>query len=278
MSDGSRADLSDDAWITWTIENLSTIADLAASGPETPIPACDGWRMEDLLTHVGRLYAGWYQYNLTRAPGEEDSAPAKQSAPPLPDSHTERISYLRDAARAWEDRVRASDLDRPVWGLVLAVKPARFWLRRAASESAIHRWDGEDALGRATTMSPERGAASVDETIDGLWPAMIRSSDNPKLVNLRALERVRTSPMRLPPLPSDPIGIRAVDAGRSWRVQIVDRDVDVRRDCVLPDTIVSGSGHELCLWFWNRIPVDRMDVIGDRGRAAALNISALAAP
>jgi hypothetical protein len=271
--------ITDAEMVEWTLGSLEAIAAAAERTGEVPVPSCPLWTMSDLVAHVGRLYSGWYRYNLTREPGNNDSLTAKDSAEPLPDKRLEfLVPYLRRAATGWAETVAARDLDRPVWALILGTEPARFWLRRAVSESAIHRWDAESTAGAIVPTPARQAAMSIDETLTGLWPATIRSSDHPELVDLRALERRRTEPMRLPPLPNEPISYLAVDSSRSWNIQVVDRTLMVERDGPLASARLVGAGHDIHLYMWGRATTSQLVVQGDSALLDALNITALAAP
>ena len=42
----------------------------------------------------------------------------------------------------------------------------RFWPRRMAIETALHRWDGQDAHGRTTAIDAELASDGMDEVLD----------------------------------------------------------------------------------------------------------------
>lgn len=276
ISDGANG-LSDDQWIDWTLESAQAIAEAAGAGSARPVPSCDWWTMTDLVEHIGRLLNGWYPHNLTREPGDHDSLRAKQSAPPVPEDHRGRIDYLLSGAKRYADVARRTDRDASVWTIGIT-GPARFWVVRAACETAIHRYDAEHAVESVEPMSPTRGAASVDEMLRGLWMRYIWSSEHPNDRDLRALERKRTTPMILPAFPRTPIGIRASDSGATWLVQQCFGRLEVVPDTDLPMTTITGTGFELSLWLHGRRETRSFSVTGSIELLDAWNLGVHANP
>ena len=211
MSQGNAANtdsplLSDEALLDWIEESAEVFAAVAANAtPTTPIPACEGWTMADLLTHVAPWYSGWYPYNLQHPADDGDLMAAAMSSPPMPDDHAERIAYLRDACAGFTALARQVDLDAPVWAFWTA-QPARFWVKRAATELAIHTWDAQDATGDPDRIDPDRAAASIDESLRGLWPGLV------------AIGHHGLFPDGGPAVPDTPAGFLATDTGNQWRV------------------------------------------------------------
>jgi hypothetical protein len=66
-----------------------------------------------------------------------DFVAAAMSAPPMRGDLAGRIAYLREASTGFARLVESPDLDAPVW-MFGSVGPARFWLLRAATETAVH--------------------------------------------------------------------------------------------------------------------------------------------
>ncbi len=233
--------------LDWTTANYEAIAAAAESGPDTAIPSCPGWTMSDLLSHASDTINGWFAYNVAREPDDVRFGSGWRSAPPEPEGWAERVAHLREGTRRFADIVHTTDLDRAVWTFCLPHGRARFWLNRAATESAIHRWDAEGAIGAPTQQMPaELAARSVDETIRGIWRwAYLETAgggDHPLLGAIKI------------PAPPAPLGIHAMDSGARWLLQAdpTDRTYSVISDGAMPETVVSGDGHELVLFLWGR--------------------------
>jgi hypothetical protein len=208
--------------------------------------------MTDLLGHVAPFYSGWYSYNLRHAPGESDFLGAMQSASPLPDRFADRVGYLRESCDAFASLARQVDLDAPVWAF-WTTQPARFWLKRAATELAIHAWDAEAAVGEPGRFSPDRAATSIDESLRSAWLLVIE------------LGRHGFFP-DAPAPPGTPAGFAATDSDHRWRIGTVDGAIEVDETADLPADVGSGSGHDVLLFLTGRAAHGQgtVKVTGDR--------------
>lgn len=119
-----------------------------------------------------------------------------------------------------------------VWTPTRAPAPPAFWRRRMLSESILHRWDAEWALG--SQWSPENGL--VEEVIDEFLASRLAS----------------------PAAPAAAEGV-TLDVGTAhWSV------------AVPGDTIVHADPVDLWLWLNRRADARRLDVSGDAAPVAAL--------
>jgi uncharacterized protein (TIGR03083 family) len=251
--------VADSDVLVWIAESVERTADVAGRvGPDVEITGCPGWTMADLVAHVAPTLHGWYAYNLTRSVDEHDSAAAFASAPPTPTGHDDRIHYLREGGAAFLARASEVDLDAPTWGFGSAA-PARLWLLRAATEMAVHCWDAELAANDVQRVTPDRAATAVEETMRYMYPALVH-------LGAVAPERFRTHVV-----PMDPIGVRIADAGTSIRLANDDGEIVVTLTTALPATVVTGAGHDVMLYQWGRIPIDQVNVSGDRELVEAWN-------
>jgi uncharacterized protein (TIGR03083 family) len=81
--------------------------------------------------------------------------------------------------------VQAAGSD-PVWAFG-EMRPASFWARRMAHETAVHRADAEIAVGRTPDLAPELAADAIDERLGMLSGAI----DVPRPDPTRALTHCR---------------------------------------------------------------------------------------
>lgn len=253
--------MGDEELIAWVAESAAALATAAEAGADVAIPSCPGWTMSDLVAHVAPLFAGWYPHHLQSAPDEGSIKAALAAAPPLPEAHDERVSYLRDGAAGFVALASSMDLDQPSWAF-FAAAPARFWVLRTATESWIHRWDAEGAMGPAPTLDSDRAAVSVAETMDGMWGGIVRMSEHTDLVPAFTGQ------------PTRPVGFHAIDSGRSWRVSAGPQGPAVVEADDLPCTVASGTGHDLVHYFWGRHGLSALDVDGDRNLVESWNLVA----
>jgi hypothetical protein len=66
----------------------------------------------------------------------------------------------------------AVDDDAPVWNFSAYPDVGRFWPRRQAQETAVHRWDAQRAVGEPEPIEPGLAADGIDELLE-VWGTMI---------------------------------------------------------------------------------------------------------
>lgn len=251
--------LSDSELLDWIDESAEIVANIAGeTNRDTPIPACEGWTMAHLVSHLAPFYSGWFRYNLRHPIGDGDVIASVTSAPPLPDDHVDRVAYFRDACAGFTSLARQIDLDAPVWAF-WTTQPARFWVKRAATELAVHTWDAQDAIGDPDPVRPDRAATSIDESLRGVWPGVI------------AIGHHLLPPDDRPVVPDSPAGFVAVDTGHRWRVDPTGEGLDVTTD-ELPATVASGSAHDVMMHLYGRDTGSAFGIVGERAAVDAWRI------
>jgi uncharacterized protein (TIGR03083 family) len=144
-----------------TLAGIASGQDLTAQ-----VPTCPGWTLRQLITHVGRAHRWAAAIIATRA---AEPVPFREVPDGrLPDDPGARPGWLRDGAARLADTVRAGD--GPVW-THLGPGPASYWARRMAHETAVHRADGEIAVGVRPVIDPVIAADGIAEWL-GFLPAM----------------------------------------------------------------------------------------------------------
>lgn len=251
MIDGPIID--DGELLTWIEEIGERIAELAERiGPDAEIVGCPGWRVDDLVGHVGPLWEGWYGPNLTLAHAEGAAGLPRIDPPtPVPEAFDQRIAYLRNASSAYVDTARTADLGLAIWAWDREV-PARYWVERIATELAVHQWDLERIVGEVRRVTGARGALAVEEHNAGMLNMLIWAHDR------------FGGRFHHPPIPDEPIGIDVLDADVSWVLSADGIDTSLTRSSELPPTVVRGEGHDLMLHFYGRVPLAALDSTGDR--------------
>ncbi|HTK64073.1 MAG TPA: maleylpyruvate isomerase N-terminal domain-containing protein [Pseudonocardia sp.] len=257
--------MTEEEVISWVGEEAERIASIGESYPaETLVPSCPGWTLGDLIEHVAPLLGGWYSYNLTPRPGKFDMITSHVSGYPVPEAYHDRIGHLRGSVVAFHDAARAADLESVV-EVFGSTARARFWLRRAATEFAVHRWDAECAGPGPTPLSAQRAGESLDETLREFWPAVA------------AFEWPAGSPLHsdfVPP--AEHIGVRAVDSSRSWRLFRHAGEMAAVETDDLPETVLEGTGSDLVLYVWGRQDAGRLRVHGSLDLIRSWNVAAQA--
>ena len=139
---------------TATLASIIDGADLTRS-----VPTCPDWTLRQLATHVGRAHRWAGEIVATRS---AEFIPFR-AVPDgrLPDDPDRHAGWLRDGADRLIDAVREAGTD-PVWAFT-GLRPASFWARRMAHETAVHRADAEIAVGRAPVIDPGIAVDGIDE-------------------------------------------------------------------------------------------------------------------
>jgi uncharacterized protein (TIGR03083 family) len=157
------------------------------AGPDLPIATCPGWRMYDLVAHLGGVHATILQAVAGESPKFERPS-----------------GSWTDVLERW-DHVFAALLGRLTDG-----DPAlRPWARRTAHETAIHRLDADSAVKDLPTLvyDTEFAADGIDEFL-GLLPA--RPSPVAGTLLYHAADAGRAWQVRLevgqPPVTTEPSG------------------------------------------------------------------------
>jgi uncharacterized protein (TIGR03083 family) len=225
---------------TETLAGLIHGADLTRQ-----VPTCPDWTLRQLATHVGRAHRWAAEIVSTRS---AEFIPFRQVPDGrIPDDPALHAPWLRAGAARIIDVVREAG-DDPVWTFD-GPRPATFWARRMAHETAMHRADAQITVGREPEFGPVLAADGIDE-----W--------------LGSMSGIGESDPRVDALPD----------GAVLHVHVTDEGVDgewlVRRDggslIVEPghgkgDVAVRGPAGRLLLVLLRRVPPDdpQVEVLGD---------------
>ena len=100
------------------------------------VPGCGDWTLRDLPNHRGDIHR-WARAQVLGAPDGGHRAPARRA---------ELVGWFREGADDLRATLDAVDPDTPC--ATLADPPAaRFWMRRQAHETSLHRGDAECSQG-----------------------------------------------------------------------------------------------------------------------------------
>jgi uncharacterized protein (TIGR03083 family) len=161
--------------------STATLAGLIGGTDLTrPVPTCPEWTMRQLVTHVGRAHRWATAIVATRAAGPipfRDIPGGK-----LPGDQRAQAEWLNAGAAALAATVQAAG-DGQVW-THNGPGPARYWARRMAHETAVHRADGQIAVGQRPQLDPVTAADGIDEWL-GFLAAPGEGGDQPGLAGLQ---------------------------------------------------------------------------------------------
>ena len=126
---------------------------------------------------------------------------------------------------------------------VLGRRPASFVRRRVAHETAIHRWDAQNAAGHPDGFEPAVAVDGIDEMME-LWI--------PRAFNLGQFGgRGQT------------IQLEGIDGDASWLITVEADRTEWRRGHNGADVSARGRLGDLYLFVWSRLDPAELEVRGE---------------
>ena len=226
--------------------STATMAGLAGHDDLTRrVPTCPDWTLRELAIHVGRAHRWATAIVGTRS---AEFIPFR-SVPDgkFPDGAAERAAWLTDGAARLIGTVQAAGGDL-VWAFD-EMRPASFWARRMAHETAVHRADAQIAVGREPDLAPVLAADAIDEWLSGTDSATDPRAD------------------ALPP--GRVLHIHATDAALAgsgeWTLRSEAAGISLEHGHGRGDVAVRGPAARLLLVLVRRLPPDdpAVEIIGD---------------
>jgi uncharacterized protein (TIGR03083 family) len=137
-----------------------------------------------------------------------------------------------------------------VWTFT-GIRPAGFWARRMAHETAVHCADAELAVGREVAISPELGADGIDEW---LW-LLAEDPDEPP-------DQLRGEGQTLHLHATD----EGLDDAGEWLITRTPEGIAVQAGHAKADVAVRGPAAKLLLVLLRRLPPTEpgVQVLGDQ--------------
>ncbi|MBG0832447.1 maleylpyruvate isomerase family mycothiol-dependent enzyme [Planomonospora sp. ID67723] len=213
----------------------------ARAGLDAPVPTCPGWRVRDLLGHVGGVHR-WAAAHVATARAEPFADDEKAAFFSAPDDDG-LLDWFRAGHGALVRTLEDADPGVTCWTFLRAPSPLAFWARRQAHETAIHRIDAESAAGDVTSLDPALAADGVDELFGGFLP------------------RRRGRLVSDPPVS---LAVQATDHPTAWTIRVEPDGRTITQGLHEADCVVTGPATGLYLLLWNRAGVEGLDVRGDR--------------
>ncbi len=220
----------------------NALAAAARGAPRAAIPSCPGWDMTDLVGHVGGVHR-WAAEMVRARAGEFMS---RRDMPSPPDDEDGRLAWYEEGLQQLLGVLRDTDPDDEVWNWSrTADKVARFWYRRMALETAVHRWDAQAAGGEAGPVEAALALDGVDEYFD-----------------LYVERRLHAEPVQGL---HGSLHLHATDGDGEWWIAFAPDHLERRREHAKADAAVRGPASALLLWVWHRRPdeAEELTVFGD---------------
>jgi len=210
----------------------------AARDLNSQVPSCPDWDINDLAWHVLGVHAGWTELveHPTDDPTKAFEAEAASGDPAF--DKTELVELGRGTMLRMVRTFGAADQSQPTWTWA-AQQDVAFITRHQVQEAAVHRWDAQTAAGVAVDpIAPEVAADAIDEFLTLSRPALTGNATIPGSVHLHC-----------------------TDVDGEW---FVHPDGHVEPIHAKGDVALRGSASDLLLALYGRLPLDELDVIGDR--------------
>jgi uncharacterized protein (TIGR03083 family) len=210
-------------------------------GPDVTVPATPEWTMAKLVKHAGTTHR-WACAVVERGefanPGELDlGLPADESAYP---------DWIESGAATFTAVVGAADPDASTWSW--GNDPhVRFWSRRMAHETSIHRWDAESATATQTPVAADLAVDGIDERLEHLVPSMHFNA-----AGAGALTGA-----------GETVHLHCTDADGEWLLRFDADGFTFTREHAKGDVALRGTASDLLLYLVGRGPLDALEVHGD---------------
>lgn len=213
-----------------------------------PVPACPGWTLNQLLRHLGYAHRWIDQLVRERRPVADRSISKAHAVDSYAGERAADLApWLADGAARLAEALRGVAPDEPIAVLFPDEPGPRFWTRRMAHETWIHRFDAFEALGLPFEVDPVVAA-------DGLWEWM---NIGLRIVFLRRPEFGEL-------LGKDhTLVFEATDADARWVVDLTGPAPVARADDGSGAVVARGTAAELVLALYRRIGPDGLEVSGD---------------
>ncbi len=223
-------------------EGAALAAAASAAGLGAAVPSCPGWRVRELLGHLGYVHrwaAGYVEAAQVERTPRLDEAAVLAATPPdheLPGWFAAGLARLIGALRAAPPGLKC-------WSFLPAPSPLAFWARRQAHETAIHRVDAELAAGRVPApVSPAFAADGIGELL-----AFFGRPDPGEALRSAAAA----------------VGLDPADRPESWTMRYRDGRIVAAPGLDGCAAVLRGPAAALYFALWNRQPLDAVELTGE---------------
>ncbi len=211
----------------------AALLDAARGNLDTPVPSCPEWNMSDLLGHLGEVHRFWNEMAgraLTNPRDSEDHDPPEG---------VDLIEWFGEGPGLLVGTLADADLEQPMWSWS-PVKKVGFVPRRMAQETAVHRWDAQNAVGDPSDIDADLAADGIDELMYVWLPAQAQLDE---------------------PLKSS-VHIHTTDADGEW-LAVLDKEPVVTREHAKGDVALRGPASDVLLYLWHRIDASSVEILGN---------------
>lgn len=219
-------------------EQAVALADAARDvGPDARVPSCPEWDVGKLVRHTGtahRWSTGVVQTREPLSPKAIDLA--------IPEDSKELPDWLEQSAAGLIETLAATDPDTECWTWTGAHQ-VRFWSRRMAHETSVHRWDGQRARGEPEPFDGALAVDGIDEHLENL-PFILDAERTPRT--------------------GETMHLHCTDREGEWLLRLGPSGLETTREHAKGDVALRGPASDLFLVVLGRASPDTAEIFGDR--------------
>ncbi|GIH06334.1 hypothetical protein Rhe02_44010 [Rhizocola hellebori] len=215
------------------------LADSAeATGLDAQVPSCPEWTVRDLVRHLGEVHR-WAASHVIDA--RETMSVGNFAT--YPEDDAQLLDWFREGHAELLQALEVADPEGAFYGFLPGgAKGTRFWARRQAHETTIHRVDAQNVTGLVSPSTTEFAVDGIDEMLHGFLarrPSRLTSAADPYTFVLVCTD--------------DP---------QAWQVAVNGDGPTTTDDSGEGGTRVYGTAFDLYLLLWNRRPLAGLEVQG----------------
>ena len=189
--------------------------------PDARVEHCPDWDNTGLADHMRSVWG----FMATQVAAASPDRPTR----PDPDDTSTTVEALDALLELLAD----ADPEAPAWNWCPAEGRDVGWIgRRVAHETAIHRWDAENAVGDADPIDADLAADGIAEALDVAWRYQMRGPTTG--------------------YPERSLHLHRTDGDGEWLLTAVDDVLNVVHEHSRGDAAVRGTASDLALFMWNR--------------------------
>ncbi len=228
------------AFLTALRRDGEIFRDSAASvSMDTAVPSCPGWNVSDLIWHLSEVHYFWGSIVRQRATSWEQVERVEQ----VPDA--ELLATYDATFASLVDVLSTTDSATEVWSWS-AQHDVAFVIRRMAQETAVHRWDADQAAGHPVDIEPLLASDGIDEFLEHFLPNVADGA----------------APV------GGSVHVHCGDTAGEWTIRPTADGYDVTREHAKGDCALRGDASSLLLALWRRVGPQAIDIVGDTAVAA----------
>ncbi len=218
-------------------EGLLLVDSAEATGLEPMVPTCPEWTVRDLVRHVGEVHR-WAMSHVVDARQELNTD--AESLKTWPQDDAGLLAWFREGHAELLQALEAHDPGLQCFSfLPNGPTGLRFWARRQAHETAMHRVDAQGVTGDVSPAPADFAADGIDELLRGFYARRPTRLASPEPVSFELI---------------------STDGHGSWHVRL-DADGPSVVDGHSPAQ-VHGTTFDLYRLVWNRLELDDLEHTG----------------